>query len=510
MSEIWNLNKKSNLTPPVIHRTNTNEDWIQEIISSDAKNKFTLIVNKAMKVNFDDDDNFPNGLTKKALGLNLGYSETRIKNIIYGEDGRTSNRDLIIAICVFLKLSSKATNQCLKCYNLSIFNKEDERDIIIMSAIDNNMDIDSLHKELLDNKLDGLDINLFKEKTIKPKPTSSKCITLLEDIYCFDAATFFGFKGLSMLYNPDYLYAEASALVKNQDSPQVYKLITDSTKFYIYDDPSSMQPSKYFATLKNCPVPEFSSKFFELRKKLNKRIEDTKNILNDTRNYKIRFDCRIENGLMKIYSEVFEPTRNIYYQMLKLGSCCEMTVTNYSLFLRYHIGDSVYKECKYTILDQPPLLKFTNICDIEEQSLKQRNLKGPVYKINLKDMKDMYEYLQSQIDCLLGDIIDKKICVYDLNALDDYYLDPAQVFNIKSDFEWSFCEECPSCSIPNTYEYKLSLLDGRTRLINFDILRRAIEIGIDDIDNLRIILTEYDTLDAFLTAQRNLLDSHTA
>lgn len=477
------------------------ESWLPKI-SDDTTQKFKLIVDAALE------HNFPDGMTKKEIGFRLGYSQTRIRNII-NEYGRTSNRDVIIAICLLLKLTSYTTSLCLKYYNLPIFNEADERDKAIIDAIDKGMDIDLLNKQLVNNQMDRLDIKLVDNNmlssTKKKGSTTSKCkcITLLEDIYCFDSATFFGFNGLSMLYSPDSLWAEASALVKKTDSSHVYELKTDGTTFFIYDDSPSLHPSNSFKLLTDCPDTDFSSKFFELKKKLNKRIEDTKAIFNDTRNYKIRYDCRIERGLMKIYIETFEPIRNIYYQMTKIGNAYEMTVTNDSRFLRYHIGDGLYKDCKYPIIDLPPLLKFTNIHDIEEQELNQRNLEGPIYKIPLKAMKSMYEYLQSQIDRLICDIMDKKICIFDISALDDFYLDPACIFNIDSYFEWSYCEEDPSCSIPNTYVYELRLLDGRTRFIDFDLMRRSIEIGIDDIENLRIILTKYNTLDEFLVSQRN-------
>lgn len=470
-------------------RSDQQKDWKAELQKcNNGHPTFNDLITKAL------DNHLEGSKTKKDIGKDLGYKDTRIRNII-NRSGKTTNRDLIISICVCANLTFDNTNFGLSLYELSPLNTENKRDSLICDEIDKNSSIKEMNKALITNGFKGLDIQIFKNKNTPLKLAEAKYDLLLEDVNCSE---FPRSNDISMKYNPYCLDPSATAYVKKKNDSDIYKLRTDGKSFYFErsDDPFN---GISFDNIDDCPEPAFNPVFYKLQKDLLKKFEITKKRMDDTKNYIIRYDCRVENGIMKAYAETFDykdPDYDEYFQMVKYENSYTMTVTHNSKYLLYHLGHETYKSF-YKIKEEPELLRFESIKDITNQKESQDKLTGPKYQFNPNRMIRMYEQLQAQLDTLLHDIKNGKIDVFDPKWYDDLK-DRAEILGIDSYFNWTLSDD-EIHYIPNSYEFELPLTNGNKRKVSFDDVERALRVGIQTYDDFQLILSKYSKIEDFIS-----------
>ena len=102
---------------------------------------------------------FKDTLDKKRRSLKAVYGAACIDEGYAGKiirmEKRTSNRDLIIKLCIAGQFNLEETNRALKLYEMQPLYPRNTRDVCIIVAINKRIyDIDKINEILTENKLD--------------------------------------------------------------------------------------------------------------------------------------------------------------------------------------------------------------------------------------------------------------------------------------------------------------------------------------------------------------------
>ena len=464
-----------------------------EIYSSTEAVSFSEFISEKMK---------KKKMTRESLAIALGYEgrEAKKKADILkhtiGREGYTTNRDRIIAICIALDMSHPDTSKALLLYGMLPLNEYDLRDKLLIQALTDHLGFYETNQILRDAKWNPLEI----EKT-KQQPGPRIMREPKEDFKHISGPTysygdFVGDCSLSGLHRPDS-YAFDGEMTLQDDHGILYTIGTSDAGIYTVQreeaDGTLIDIASY-KSISECMGGKFGKYFLELEDGIRRKVRCVLSILDDTKNYIMRFHAEVKTSKLYLFVEAFNydcPEYSEYYQMERVDGKYRMTVTHESIFLRRHLGKKyVYRPYKTDILAE-----YTSVEDI--QNSRETDPSGGYWK---EERVKYFIKLQDALTKLLSDLKNKQILINDPSyCLDDIYYDLAEFYKSQDLFTWTQSEENEFfITLPDKYICNATISDGTTVSITFDEMKRAFELGISDIDELASIKNQYGDIEGIL------------
>lgn len=483
---IWKeqkLNKEDTVTKVIRYRNELNNTTVA--IS------FSEFISKKLK---------EKNMTREDLAVALGYQageEARkkaqtLKHTI-SREGYTTNRDRIIAICLALEMSHPDTDKALYLYGMLPLSEFDTRELLLIQALTDHEGFLTTNRMLKEANLHPLEIAKTKQFpgphiVLEPK---DEFIRINSPLYSY--GDFVGDSSLSGLYHPgSYSFDGKMTLKDNQGL--VYTIEASDGGTYIVQrempDGSFLGVNMYMS-MAECMGGKFSKYFLELEDGIRKKVKEVLSIMDDTRNYVIRFDATVNNGKLDLFAETFNydcPEYSEYYQMEKVSEKYCMTVTHESTFMRRHLGDyySKYYSRPHNIDE---VAKYTSTEEIQNSN------SSAYWK---KERIKHFQKMQDAMGKLISDLKSKTVLVNDpYSCVDDLYYDLAEIYKIQDLFSWKQSEaDWHMAPVENSCIATTS--DGSEVSITIDEMKRAFELGISSVDDIYLVKTLYGDLDGIL------------
>ena len=431
------------------------------------------------------DNNSSERITRESIASRLGYAgddlkpKTRIITNTINTAGYTTNRDRIIAICVALEFNPADTNTALYLYGMQELTGKNERDKIIYAGLCAGDSFDVLNLRLKMTGLPPLSIEETKHPDKQDIAETPQFIVLDDKIQC---GTFVGDNSLAGLYDPSsYGFREVMQL--KDSAGNIYDLTDDEGGMYNATKNRKFIFSKSFPD--NSEVlsfPGFATYFSYTTNRLCQKREDTFNILNDTRNYIIRYDVSIKNVGINVYAETFnydDPEQGLYYQADVSEGKLLFTVTHNSQFLLHHLGGSFYDNFYRSRPEFNP---------IEIYNSEKEIIAGP------EPTRKVFHEIKSKIYVLLNDIASGKIKVRDAYYAfgEDYGMLITDHYGIQKQFDWKFDENTGE-NVPKKWECTVPI-NNEAFTVSIDMLTEAYNFGIDSLEDLYLVVTKFGSV----------------
>lgn len=442
-------------------------------------------------------DNLDHSMTRYDLAEALGFSGEKAKKVaeilkkIINTSGYTTSRDRIILICFALKLTYPETNKALQLYMMLPLNEYNLREKTIIAALYKGDDINTVNDWLI--KLDQPILSFEIAKKTKKATIINEPIHRYEIIQPpqVTIGNFTGDSSLSNFYSP-YKYRIDAVLSLSDKNGTLYELCAsdDNTYEIISHYTDGRTEVDHFPSLQDCFIQEFCSQFYDLDAVIGRKVKEFLTILDDTKNYNIRYNISLEDYSLKIYTETFNysnPERSEYYQMTKTGDSYFMTISNTSYYLQHHLGVQ-YRDFYPNYHEEIFMETYNSLSEIENSS--QRS-----YIKN--ERKKAYIFLRESIFNLLEKLRLGEAVIFDVHEFCSDWYEVASFFQIQEYFTWIFDEnngeqytENPSCEYCDN--------NGKKHIITLDELKRALELGISNLQDFLLIRTEHSSIESLL------------
>ena len=434
----------------------------------------------------------------KLLGFhnNEAKKKSEILKKIINTPGYTTNRDRIILICLALNCNYYETNHALNLYDMRSLDEHDLREQIIIIALYNHMKISTINTWLQQANL--LPLTFSSTSTTKKTKWANYPLNKYEIIkeYTTEGGDFVGDYSLDNLYSPaKYFFISTLELRDNEENQYTLSAYHNGTYELKTHFSNGDTDHEFFENLETGFPEEFSTYFLKLEEMSRQKIQSTLSLLDDTRNYDIRFDARIKNSSLYIYAETFNysaPEWSEYFQMMYENHTFTMTVTHKSLFLQHHLGEH-YFDYYPNIQDSCSVIeKYTSIEDIQN---KVGNSSSK--KMLLKTRVEAFEKLSKKIQDSISKLKTRELLI---SYPGDYFSDIKDIANfygIEDAFSWNF-DELTGNYFTETESAEIILSDNEKLAITTNELQRGIELGISSFSDICSIIQEKGTLESLL------------
>lgn len=341
--------------------------------------------------------------TYKELSEITGAPEESIRKLI-NKTQPTSNRDLIISLCIAIKLDLESTNLALRKYGMSelydgSYGDSMTRDYLLMEILDKysgDMTLHEVNNHLVASGFSPLHIPII-EKEIAPFSKQDEYEVI--NIRVFPLINGYDFC-LSEKFNIKNYDCSAEMLIKNLNSGEKY-IITGSKdkKFLIHSLSGSTRilPIEKFEHYKNLKtVLSF------LVMKIDKEIYKLRTIQNDTKNYGNRTTAKFEDGRIVFISESFNnkvPEIPLYILVEDDCKDTKILISNKSMFMSKLYDDIQYRE-EYHCEKIKAIWEYNNVDDIKDDAIYKNHevIQNSIIKIcndlisNISKLKDDIKY----------------------------------------------------------------------------------------------------------------------
>ena len=352
------------------------------------------------------------GYSRKDVAIRAGLSQDYTYKLLRG-DKKTTERDYILAMCIVIGMTLAQTQHALRITGMPLLDSRDIRSHIITLAIKEEVGLDTLNDWLEESEfpyikvspdMPSAKIEYFQETdlsdsapdsvqvTIKPgspvtiEPGSYEALDSYVKAFPCGNAPF------------DFIYV-GHMTVKNEDTRAKYHLeydcLPDGNFCYAFNDKEYQEYQKSMPDTdpwlspdgESTELPDIesleayesfeeagSSAFFrfyvELDRMIDKKISETKDDVDDTRNYGTRFGTCSQGSHSYVYLESFN-TESVaerqYLQIVEneLGEVL-FTASHESYFLQIEMGD-LY-ECYFEKRRDPEYyIQVTDLNDLPER-----------------------------------------------------------------------------------------------------------------------------------------------
>lgn len=374
------------------------------------KYEFKKYFDSMRKINsedgFSENKRIRHTYTYKELSKITGAPEESIRKLI-NKTQPTSNRDLIISLCIAIKLDSYNTNIALHKYGMPELYEghgNDDfitRDGLLMEILDKyngDMTLHEVNRYLAALGFSPLHIPITDEsaissdKNVEYEVVNIRVFPLKKDYYF----------GLSDKYSINNYNCSAEMLIKNTSTGENYKITGNKDKkFFIH----------YLSGLcRILPVEEFEHyenlkgvlSFFVMQ--IDKEISKLQTIQNDTKNYGNRTTAKFENGVIVFISESFNysvPEIPLYILIEDNSKDVKISISKKSMFMsRLHDNYLYHNEYKSEKVKE--IWTYNDIDDIENDSIYKN------HEVIQKSIIKICKELASNISKLKNDIKTKK------------------------------------------------------------------------------------------------------
>lgn len=478
-----------------------------------------------MQLYLSGDNELGRRYTRKDIARTLG-DESRagtIKNILNGAGNyRTTNRDLMTAICYSVDMNPGKIDQVLASYGMDeLTASSDPRDQHIKTCIEivqkkyPEADTASFHylQKMISDEYPALAIDRTAKQTKKRqelKLTRPDTFEVLEN----PRTEVFSLPEINVIeswYNLWGIRVSAWMEVKEKITGKRFRLrlelppekilsknsvnlhidyldeVDKESFFYKKSGREQIKQDTVKFKVSALPDKDLYPFFDELYSGVVKKKLEVRKLYDDTRNFDIRVTAEFRNELL-LFAETFNyenPLKCEYYQMKKDSDGYRMTVTNSSVFMQHYLGEeykTYYGAAKEEIADF-----FESIDEIEEQ-------KNRLNRIDELNYKQAFVKLQNALDETIRDIKEDRLSIsYDINtAYSGYHI--AKYYKIVDKFEWIY--EDANIPLPTAINENCVLtVDGDDFVISLASLKKAIGLGLKNIENVYQVIKKYGSIE---------------
>lgn len=418
--------------------------------------------------------------TYKDLSEITGAPEESIRKLI-NKTQPTSNRDLIISLCIAIKLDLYSTNIALRKYGMpelydGCYDDTMTRDYLLFQILDNyngDMTLHEINNYLIALGFSPLHIPII-EKGIAPsrkydeyEVINIKVFPLIND---YDLC-------LSDKFNIKNYNCSAEMFIKNINSGEQYKITgSKDKKFLIHylSDSTKILPIEKFEHYNKLKTV---LSFFVMQ--IDKEINKLKTIQNDTKNYGSRTTAKFENGRIVFISESFNnkiPEIPLYILVEDNCKDIKISISKKSMFMSRLYDDIQYHE-EYHCKKVKAIWEYNNIDDIKDDEIYKNHevIQKSIIKIcsnltsNISKLKDDIKYKKEFISSTI--LIDGEPNEFYLMCL---ALKLVKEFSFKKDGEFYYTTKKEI-----TYGY-----NGRIYTITREDVKTACELGMKNANDI--------------------------
>lgn len=443
-------------------------------------------------------------MTREMLAIALGYSEGEeakrkaqtLKHTI-GREGYTTNRDRIIAICLALEMSHPETDKALFLYGMLPLSDFDIREKLLIQALTDHIGFSETNRLLKKAGLNPLEIEKTKQTTgphIIREPME-EFVRISGPTYSY--GDFVGDCSLSGLHYPGS-YAFDGEMILQDKSGIRYTLETSDGGIYTIKREvvnGTFLSVDMYTSLSECMDGRFSKYFLELEDGIRRKVKEVLSIMDDTRNYMIRFDAEVRNCQLDLFAETFNyncPEYSEYYQMERINGKFRMTVTHESIFMKRHLGKQ-YSRFFTHAHDTDEIAAYYSVEDIQKS--EESNRSSTYWK---EERIKHFTQLKDALTKLVSDLKSSSVLINDpFSCTDDIYYDLTEIYKVQNLFTWEQMSD-DWHMIPKESSCNVTASDGSETTVTLNEMKRAFELGIGSIDDIVKVKAQYGDIEGIL------------
>ena len=427
---------------------------------------------------------------RKKLAEEIGINASTLMKIINGSQ-KTRKRDLIIAICFVLQMSSEETSLALALYPMVPLNCNNLRDLVISQARDDRLSVEELNYVLEKHGFPKLDLLRSKhEKEILQfyypvKNLAFDEVSVTIQPYCIAGDDYRC--SLHERYRIDNYNYHSEMIIRSRNEPDnIFRIVLEDQHYEVSQQERDVWNLRYSNMpsiekrfhVSPCEDSDLLNEIAILQNYTDQKARYVHTICADTRNYTSRFDAINNNGHLVIYGEIFgsdAPEQCEYYQIEISTQKCLFTVSDHSRLMERYLGNEDWMRL-YGVPLPPVNHSFTSL----ESILNSR-------------WRSYYQVLQESANVLLEQLQERRLFLFNARA----FLDIEQLlsfYNVEEAFDCIRVDDIPYQIAPQKDSIQGS--DGRS--ITVDDLYRAAELDIHSVEELCNIRKRYGSLEGLL------------
>lgn len=441
---------------------------------------------------FSENKRIRHTYTYKELSKITGVPEESIRKLI-NKTQPTSNRDLIISLCIAIKLDLDCTNLALFKYGMPELHDEEHgdsmtRDYLIMEILhkyNGDMTIHEVNSHLAAFGFSPLHIPITN-KGIAPSIKQDEYEVI--NIRVFPLINDYDFC-VSDKFNIKNYDCSAEMLIKNISSGEEYKITgSKDKKFFIYclSGSNRILPIEKFEHYKKLKTV---LSFFVMQ--IDKEISKLQAIQNDTKNYGNRTTAKFEDGRIVFISESFNnklPEIPLYILVEDNCKDIKILISKKSMFMSRLYDDIQYRE-EYHCEKIKAIWEYNDVDDIKNDSIYKN------HEVIQKSIIKIYNDLTSNISKLKDDIKSRNeyisLTVLTDGEPDEFYLMCRALRLVK---EFSFKKEDDFyCTTRNKITYRYN---DKIYTITREDVKTAFELGMKNADDICLVKERIGSLEA--------------
>lgn len=355
-------------------------------------------------------------LKRKDIPARTGLSQDYTYKLLRG-DKKTNERDYVLAMCIALEMNIAETQHALEIYPMPTLSFSDIRSQIIYHAIEGHLDIHRLN-ELLEK-------SGFPYIRVSPDmPHADIEYNAPIEFATFSKANNLNGKKTYKVINEeivaehighaptDYCYS-GTKVVEDAEGDQFFVSAHYSPMgdiFVVLEDPEAEEALEEYERFEDTFDSEFFPFFLQIDRDTDKKVLETLEEIDDTRNYGMRLGMGFHGGKREMYIEVFNqttPAEKEYLQVVDVDGDITYSASRESYFLRYELGQ-LYEP--YFGKDDDPAY-YVCVKSYDELPQKYAHYKFIFEELKHELHKRLAEEENPFIDDIKADLVNEEITI---------------------------------------------------------------------------------------------------
>lgn len=475
----------------------------KELIKTDYTNRFgdknafsRFIHDKCKEYNDLNSDQ----VSIKTLAGEVGIKYEVFRKIV-NEEKPTRKRDCILALCFVLKFSEDDFIDALDLYpNMRPFNLNDDRDEFIASRVGVDKSIQELNTSLIKGGLMPMNIHRTRETKEEQNVRSLfPYMALRVNVYTSVSDQYYygdPYDSLCTTYNPSNCEVTGKMIIENKETEEKSLLTVRSDGRLSSEKINEKDSYIFYSSLEE--TGSYKNCFVRLYNAIDTRHRRLCAVLNDTKNYQCRTSARLIGDHVCVFSEEFSyslPELEEYYMLCLSDGEYRLDVYGKSAFMYMYLSESAYNE--FYGMQRPEVKVSFNSCEQIKEKLSGtagHSEKAMRYRIYMK----AFNNLKLKVDDLYRKLMNKDVFIQNADYIFDKPVEYLEYYHLQKDFQCKYDPENDEiiADCLDSKEYKM--LDDRTIEITLQDVKRAFELGFDNIDQICRIKAEYGSIEAVL------------
>lgn len=220
-------------------------------------------------------DEYGQELNTSDIARIVGITPEMFRKIL-NQNKPTKKRDLIIAICIVLRMFPGEIDEALFLYGMHTLNEKDSRDKAILDQVSSkeySITLNQLNNHLIKCGYKGLDIHNYRNR--KSKSASIKPIPLCEELKIqirtpIDFEHYYGdrYNSLSTRYNPSGIRITGEMLLLDKENQSLLRKINNENNNHLAEiwnlSKTTISLFEYGMRIPNIATMEVISKYYDI------------------------------------------------------------------------------------------------------------------------------------------------------------------------------------------------------------------------------------------------------